>query len=197
MIDIAAIVVVWGYILGFLYLTARTARRSGKPVWLFSAGRERQTVPAMLFRTAFVLGGILPLITMWAEATGSPNTLTKRLGADETVAVAGLLMAAVGAALAHYAQNYMGNSWRIGAAQGQLGAIVSGGPFAYSRNPVFVGQIALFCGLALVYPTLAQLTVALAIVAAAKLQVRVEERVLAHDLGEAYVSYCRQVRRWL
>jgi len=65
MIQVAAIVLIWGYVLTFLYLTARTARRSGRSVWLFSQGRERQALPAILFRAAFALGCVLPLVSLW------------------------------------------------------------------------------------------------------------------------------------
>ncbi|QIB39672.1 hypothetical protein G3A56_17080 [Rhizobium oryzihabitans] len=60
MIDIIAVLAVWAYIAGFLLLTARLAKQTGEPVWLFAKGRERQAIPAMLFRLAFLLGAILP-----------------------------------------------------------------------------------------------------------------------------------------
>lgn len=197
MIDMAAIVLVWGYVLVFLYLTARTARQSGKPIWLFSAGRERQTVAAGLFRASFVLGCILAVFTKWVETNPQGHEHISRLDFGQMTASAGLMVMALGVALAIYAQNHMGNSWRIGAAEGQLGEIVSDGPFAYSRNPVFVGQIALFAGLAAVYPTLPQIAIAVSVIVAATLQVRTEERVLERDLGAAYAAYRRRVRRWL
>jgi protein-S-isoprenylcysteine O-methyltransferase Ste14 len=95
------------------------------------------------------------------------------------------------------AQAYMGSSWRIGAAEGQVGEMVSDGPFACSRNPVFVGQIALFAGLALVIMTIPQMALAIIVIVAAFLQVRIEERVLERDMGASYSNYKRTVRRWL
>lgn len=197
MIDIIAILLIWTYVAMFLLLTARTARRSGKPVWLFSSGRERQTVPAVLFRTSFVLGCILPVLIMWSEAFGADVAFLSRIDLGTSVALGGLILMVIGGGLAIYAQNYMGNSWRIGAAEGQLGSIVSGGPFAYSRNPVFVGQIALFAGLAIIFPSPLQLFVSFAVVTAAIWQVQIEERVLSRDLGERYRIYQTSVRRWL
>ncbi len=196
MIQVSAIVLIWGYVLTFLYLTARTARRSGKRVWLFSKGRERQALPAILFRAAFVLGCFLPLVSSWM-AQGWAEEFTVPLKVSASLSVIGLVLMAIGAGIAVYAQWHMGNSWRIRAGDGMQGSIVSDGPFAYSRNPVFVGQIALFSGLAVVYPNIAQTTALLVIVVAAMRQVRVEERVLARDLGRGYVDYLQTVRRWL
>ncbi|WLS08280.1 methyltransferase [Shinella sumterensis] len=66
-----------------------------------------------------------------------------------------------------------------------------------SRNPVFVGQVALFAGFVVARPDIVQLALAAAVVAAVWLQVRVEEKVLERDLGEPYAAYRERVRRWL
>ena len=91
----------------------------------------------------------------------------------------------------------MGANWRIGAAEGEIGKIVDDGPFAISRNPVFVGQALLFVGLFFVFPGVVSLALTIALLVAIHLQVRIEERVLASNLGEPYAAYVRRVPRWL
>jgi len=117
--------------------------------------------------------------------------------------IIGHLLVAIGAMIAATSQMHMGASWRIGAAEGETGAIVDTGPFALSRNPVFVGQIILFVGLLLVFPDLFQAALTLALVVAIRLQVKIEERVLTATLGvltatlgEPYLAYSRRVGRW-
>jgi protein-S-isoprenylcysteine O-methyltransferase Ste14 len=195
MIDIISVLAVWAYIAGFLLLTARLAKRSQQPVWLFTKGGERQTVPALLFRLAFFLGALLPLVTLWLEPQRSIWLLDRR-DPGAAIRILGMAMVLAGSLIALYAQHYMGKSWRIGAAEGHLGAIVDTGPFGLSRNPVFVGQMLLFAGLVLVFPSVLQLAVALALTVAVILQVKIEERVLAKELGPAYDAYRRRVRRW-
>jgi len=109
----------------------------------------------------------------------------------------GVVLVSAGAALALYSQIHMGRSWRIGAASGELGAIVRTGPFAFSRNPVFCGQVMLFIGLAIALPSPVQSALTAILIVAVYLQVRIEERVLDRDLGGEYQRYCRQVRRWI
>ncbi|WP_164856552.1 methyltransferase family protein [Sinorhizobium meliloti] len=196
MIDIVTVAIVWTYVLGFLLLTVAVARRTEASIWLFSKGSGRQTFPATLFRIAFTVGAALPLLTMLTELVGNAPWYLARADVGQAGRLFGLAAMAAGTSLALYAQNYMGQSWRIGAAEGQLGAIVDSGPFSYSRNPVFVGQVVLFAGLALVFPTLAQVFIAIAVLVAAILQVRIEERVLERDLGAPYLEYRRRVRRW-
>ncbi|MFN6983380.1 MAG: methyltransferase family protein [Rhizobium oryzihabitans] len=196
MIDIIAVLAVWAYIAGFLLLTARLAKQTGEPVWLFAKGRERQAIPAMLFRLAFLLGAILPLVSLWLGPQQS-GFLLSRCDLGLAIRIAGMAMVLAGGLIALYAQHYMGKSWRIGAAEGHLGAIVDTGPFSLSRNPVFVGQIALFVGLVLVFTTVLQLAIAIVLVIAVMLQVKIEERVLSKELGPSYDAYRQRVRRWL
>jgi protein-S-isoprenylcysteine O-methyltransferase Ste14 len=92
---------------------------------------------------------------------------------------------------------HMGASWRIGAAERQTGALVVDGPFAVSRNPVFVGQMLLFVGLFLVFADLVQGALTVVLILAVVLQVRIEEKVLTVTLGPTYVDYCRRIARWI
>lgn len=179
------------YLAVFLLLTARSARDSSQPVWLF--GRERrQGLPAMLFRLSFAGGLVYPILL------ASGLELVREFAAPSApLRLAGLLLAFAGALFSLLAQHHMGVSWRIGSVEGQSGAIVDTGPFRLSRNPVFVGQVALFAGFVLARPDIIQLALAAAVTLALSLQVRIEEKVLARDLGEPYRAYALRVRRWL
>ena len=187
-IEIAAYVVTLGYIGAFLSLSLRQARQAGQPVWIFTRGSRSQRLPALLFKFGFVGSVLWPPVR---AGLAGPAPFGVLFG------VPGLALVAIGAALALWAQTYMGRSWRIGAAEGESGAIVDSGPFALSRNPVFVGQALLFVGLVLVRPGPVELALALAVLIAIALQVRIEEGVLQRDLGTPYHAYQRRVNRWL
>jgi protein-S-isoprenylcysteine O-methyltransferase Ste14 len=188
--------VVLAYVVVFFAMTAAAARRAGRSVWLFSKGSERQSVPAFLFRLSFAGAVIWPLVlTVWGNPL-RPDPVTAMLDGIWTDVI-GHALCALGACIAMVSQMHMGASWRIGAAAGAQGEMVTNGPFEFSRNPVFLGQMILFAGLFLVLPGLVQGLLTLALFVAVQLQVRIEERVLAADLGEPYLAYCRQVRRWL
>lgn len=179
------------YLTVFLFLTARSARDSSQPVWLFGRDR-RQGLPAMLFRLSFAGGLVYPVLL----ASGL-EPVREFAAPSAPLRLAGLLLAFAGALFALLAQHHMGVSWRIGSVEGQSGAIVDTGPFRLSRNPVFVGQVALFAGFVLARPDIIQLALAAAVTLAVSLQVRIEEKVLARDLGEPYRAYALRVRRWL
>jgi protein-S-isoprenylcysteine O-methyltransferase Ste14 len=193
-VEIASYLLTVVYVASFLMLTAAAARRTGRQIWLFGQGREPQALPALLFRLAFAGAIVWPLLRL-AFDVGRHDPIAGYV--DGALAdVAGHVLIAVGACAAILSQLHMGASWRIGAAENEVGAIVDTGPFAFSRNPVFVGQAILFTGLFLAFPDIVQAALTLALIGAIILQARIEERVLAATLGEPYLRYQRRVRRW-
>lgn len=194
--EIASYLMTVAYVISFLAMSAILAKEAGRPVWLFDKGRQSQALPATLFRLAFAGAVIWPIGLTLVGSPIEADPLQRALDGP-WVDVLGHLLVVVGACLAILSQRHMGVSWRIGAADGELGPIVDSGPFAISRNPVFVGQALLFVGLFLVLPSLIQGALTLALLVAIVLQVRIEERVLLRSLGEPYRDYQQRVRRWL
>lgn len=184
------------YVISFLSMSAILARESGREIWLFDRGGENQRLPAALFRLAFTGAIIWPLCVAAFGRPWAADPLHAALDGPWHD-VLGHLLIVIGACLALLSQRYMGASWRIGAAQGDLGGLVERGPFAISRNPVFLGQAALFSGLLIVLPDIVQAGLTLVLLVAIGLQVRIEERVLAAGLGAPYLAYKARVRRWL
>jgi protein-S-isoprenylcysteine O-methyltransferase Ste14 len=80
----------------------------------------------------------------------------------------------------------------------RLGPLVDSGPFAMLRNPLYVGNIALWVGFAL---TARLVWLAPVIVVLMGLEyhaiVRWEERLLESRLGDAYRDYAARVPRWI
>ncbi|WP_254533481.1 methyltransferase family protein [Natrinema gelatinilyticum] len=79
----------------------------------------------------------------------------------------------------------------------QLTGLVTTGPYAFTRNPMYVGWFALYLGLALVLNIAWLFVVFPAVVVSCHRVVRREERTLEHDFGDEYRSYRRKVRRYL
>jgi protein-S-isoprenylcysteine O-methyltransferase Ste14 len=80
----------------------------------------------------------------------------------------------------------------------RLGPLVAGGPFAIVRNPLYVGNIALWVGFALTARLIWLAPVILVMLGAEyHAIVRWEERLLESRLGEAYRAYAARVPRWV
>jgi protein-S-isoprenylcysteine O-methyltransferase Ste14 len=77
-------------------------------------------------------------------------------------------------------------------------AMIEVGPFRVSRNPLYIGLLALYLGSALLAPTVWGLVL---FPAAVRLldwgAIRPEERYLRERFGATYDAYAQRVRRWL
>lgn len=77
-------------------------------------------------------------------------------------------------------------------------ALIEEGPYRVSRNPLYVGVLALYLGLAVLAPTfwgLVLFPVAVLLIFWGAIQP--EERYLRRRFGAPYDDYTRRVRRWL
>ena len=76
--------------------------------------------------------------------------------------------------------------------------LVTFGPYQYSRNPMYVGFVAMYLGLSLLLNTMWPLLVLPAIIALLVwIVISREERYMRATFGDEYLAYCRRVRRWL
>jgi protein-S-isoprenylcysteine O-methyltransferase Ste14 len=77
-------------------------------------------------------------------------------------------------------------------------ALVTEGPFRYSRNPIYVALTLLYLGVAFLVNALWILLLAMpALVVLHYGVIAREEAYLARKFGTAYHQYTAQVRRWL
>jgi len=92
----------------------------------------------------------------------------------------------------------MGAAWRSGLAnEGPAPALITEGPFAWTRNPMFLVVQAAQLGLFLAFPSGFTLVCLLVGVAVLHLQVRLEEAHLLAVHGQAYRDYCDHTARWI
>jgi protein-S-isoprenylcysteine O-methyltransferase Ste14 len=77
-------------------------------------------------------------------------------------------------------------------------SLVTQGVYRISRNPMYVGFIALLLGLSVALSSIPGATVALAAALYLdRFQIRPEERILQRRFGAAFDRYRASVRRWL
>jgi protein-S-isoprenylcysteine O-methyltransferase Ste14 len=94
------------------------------------------------------------------------------------------------------AQVQMGASWRVGI-DDRPTLLVTGGLFAFSRNPIFAGMFLSLAGVVLISPAPWTLIGSAVAVILVSLQVRLEERNLVRMHGHAYATYAAQVGRFV
>ena len=131
---------------------------------------------------AFLLGWLLPLpipTPTWVWFSGA------------AIVLVGLILAGWAFALfsrAHTTLDPHGGST----------ALVSGGPYRFTRNPIYVGYVCLLVGFPLIINDVWGLILSpLLVVLMSRLVIAYEEVYLAEQLGQPYLDYKTRVRRWL
>jgi protein-S-isoprenylcysteine O-methyltransferase Ste14 len=180
--------------LAFGARTVLHLRRTGSSGFKGVSGRpgSAEWTGGILFAVALGLGLSAPVLDLLGIM--EPVAFLGRL----PFRVLGLPMFGLGLAGTLLAQLAMGDSWRIGVDESQKTELVTAGPFAVVRNPIFAAMIPTSLGLALLVPNVVALAAFLALVAAVELQVRfVEEPYLMRTHGERYLGYASRVGRFV
>jgi len=156
--------------------------RPGSAEWLAGVG----------FAAAIALGLAAPLLAL-ADVVGPIAAL------DRTpFHIVGAALAIAGILATLYAQIAMGTSWRIGVDHDERTELVTSGPFALVRNPIFAAMLPTALGLTLLVPSWVAILGLVGLVVALELQVRVvEEPYLLRVHGSAYGDYAARVGRFV
>jgi len=113
-----------------------------------------------------------------------------------TTVLTGVALTAIGEALRLWGVHHIGTISRT--RSDRLGPLVDSGPFAYVRNPLYIGNILLWAGFAVTARLLWLAPVAVALLAAEyHWIVKWEEALLLARRGDEYRAYQRRVPRWI
>ena len=145
------------------------------------------------------LGGWLFRHRTWLPLPVALAILTLRIGEARPSAVlvgAGVAFTVCGELVRLWGVHHIGAISRT--RSDRLGPLVAGGPFGRLRNPLYVGNIALWVGFALT-ARLAWLAPVILVLLGLEYHaiVRWEETLLEARLGQAYRDYAARVPRWL
>jgi hypothetical protein len=75
--------------------------------------------------------------------------------------------------------------------------LVTSGPYAWSRNPMYLGHIIFLIGVTLTFQSLFAAALTAATIIWFHRRVRRDEARLRERFGQPYVDYCARVRRWV
>jgi protein-S-isoprenylcysteine O-methyltransferase Ste14 len=116
--------------------------------------------------------------------------------ASTATVVAGAILALSGEGLRLWAVQHIGTISRT--RSDRLGPLISTGPFAYVRNPLYLGNIALWAGFAMAAGLIWLVPIVVAVLALEyHAIVRWEEQLLLVRRGDEYRAYAARVPRWV
>jgi protein-S-isoprenylcysteine O-methyltransferase Ste14 len=182
------LLVVYG-VVGLLFRMLVQLRLTGSTGFRgLSSGSPAELAGGLLFVAALVL-----LVAAALADSGTIGALD-----HEGVRVAGLVLAVAGILGTAGAQLAMGRAWRIGVDASERTSLVTGGPFAIVRNPIYTAMFPFFIGIALMTGNALALIAVACLTAGLELQTRMaEEPHLRSAHGEEYQAYARRVGRFV
>ena len=145
--------------------------------------------PPFLFLGALAIGCLLSLVVPIGPGLGSANGTPLATGL--TFVLIGFALAAWSARVFHLA----GTSIVPGDA---AAAFVTSGPYKVTRNPIYIGFILVYFGLAIILTSMWMLLLLILVLFILQRGiVEREEAYLEREFGEAYRKYKVKVPRWL
>lgn len=152
-------------------------------------GRRSPPWPPIILVGALALGFALQAILPMPWLAGAAAAVLRWIG------VLAVIAALVGFASAVAALRRRHTTFRL---DRPSTALVTDGPFRYSRNPIYTAMVALIAGAGLAAANLWLVLLApAAAVGLQKLAIEPEERHLQAQFGDAWSSFADKVRRWL
>lgn len=95
-------------------------------------------------------------------------------------------------ALRVWGSSYL-TSATVWSANSRTGSLVTGGPFAYTRNPLYLGNVLMALGIGTFAPAFGWVFINLAQMAFIVMLIRWEERGMRERYGDAFNAYCSYV----
>lgn len=120
------------------------------------------------------------------------------LASTPWIRIAGVVVAVASGLTAHWGSRTMHRAGTNVLPSKPALAIVTEGPFRYSRNPLYVANAIFYVGLALIFNAVWPLVLFVPMLAIIHWGIiRREERYLEAKFGDAYLAYKARVRRWI
>jgi protein-S-isoprenylcysteine O-methyltransferase Ste14 len=179
----AAVMVCW-LIFGLVFLLRTLRQPRGTP----EVRRNRRSVVGM------VLQG-LAYGLMWGRFRPSVQPIvTMPLWADIVVAVVAVVIAAASIWLVTSAVRALGKQWALGARLIQGHELITSGPYALVRNPIYSGMFGMLLATGLVATRWPEFLIAIAIfLLGTMIRVRMEENLLRQAFGAEFDNYAHRV----
>jgi protein-S-isoprenylcysteine O-methyltransferase Ste14 len=164
---------------------------------------KRKGIEAMNFgkldRTDFLIPpfALVYFYLVFAAAFGLPTPSTQEFLNSEGFEWVGVLFCLVGLTLFGWSLVSFGKSFRVGIDTEHPDGLVTGGVFAFSRNPIYVAFGMVLTGQFLIFSNWILLVYLGAAIWLFHRQVLREEDYLKVHYGKPYAEYCSRVRRYL
>jgi protein-S-isoprenylcysteine O-methyltransferase Ste14 len=155
--------------------------------------KSKSPVPVVsMERGALALGALLIF-----SPVSHLSFLALRFPGSRPVATSGLYVVIVGLAFAAWARDILGKNWSSAAVIQVNHQLITAGPYAYVRHPLYTGLIIALAGTVLVEGECGAILGWILITSVFRLKAQREERLLEGEFGRSYSEYSSRTGRLL
>jgi protein-S-isoprenylcysteine O-methyltransferase Ste14 len=182
----------WALIVGVLLMRVTfmlKVRRSGERLTPDAAAVQREGLGSFLFRVAGFLALLMILVS---TALGAPWVSALAIPFAGWLRAAGFFLGVISLGLWTWAQVALGALWSPNLMLRKGHRLITTGPYARIRHPLYAGMIGWSYGLGLVSANWIFVILAALVSSVFVLRIPREERMLAEEFGEEYRGYARR-----
>lgn len=144
------------------------------------------------------LGKTLQLLLVLAVMFGSHYFMPIQTIIEPPYTYFGMLLILVGVGLDVWAATFFKKAETSFKLRGKNTSLVTDGPFGFSRNPIYLGILAVLLGMAIFFGTLISfLYPVLFFISFQFIIIPMEEKRMEEIFGEKYLDYKHNTRRWI
>lgn len=164
--------------------------------WVLAAFTQKRSVRRQSAGSRLAQLGIIALaIAPFYVLGGWLGVLRERfVAATPQIHDLGLLMVVVGLGFAIWARFTIGRNWSGTVTVKENHVLITRGPYAWVRHPIYTGVLLALLGTAFVGGTIASLLAVAFATVALWWKLRIEERFMADTFGEQYTAYRLRVK---
>lgn len=152
---------------------------------------RRQATAPRLFHLAMALTGFSLLASSWFENSW---LATRFLPPSSAIALAGVAITMAGCGFAIWARLTLGRNWSGQATVKAGHELVTRGPYALARHPIYTGLVTAAIGTAIAEGELRCILGILLVVLAFVIKMSQEEKLMTQTFPEAYPRYRQRVK---
>ena len=192
------ILVIISLVIFYILFLGRTIllHKKGIKVWvigsstknIFEVLLENILMPVLIFWTIFIV--------LIAFNIKFPKIISMYLINFIWLKYTGILLCYIGLLIFLLALISFGKAWRIGIDEMNSNELITGGIFKYTRNPIFLFMDMYFLGMALIYPNIVLIVMAICMTVGIHFQILREEKFLKNKFNEKYIDYKKKTRRY-
>ncbi|MDB5985868.1 MAG: hypothetical protein JWR16_921 [Nevskia sp.] len=148
---------------------------------------------SLLSRLVHLVPLVLAALLLWLPAVPVPGLNERFLPSTDAAFWIGAAVTAIGLLIAVWARRYLGRNWSGTVTIKVDHELIIGGPYAYVRHPIYSGLLLGFVGTAIARGEWSGVLAVALTTLAFWWKLRLEERGMRSQFGEAYQLYSQRV----